>query len=294
MKGINYFNSTKKQREGFITAATEHDIPVNMYRTRNMLIHLKNNQPVKFINKGEQIQLEDHVNYFQMLGREKHIPSLITLYCDFYDLPFNDPINTNNTLHSQKISQMLKLHLNNLPIPGSIITSGFSYEINRDYILENMQFPVVLKFHGDAGEQVWKIDTPEELDKRLLLSEKQKEVAIENSDIPTALIQEYIPNTHDFRITMYNGETLGVIRRMSKDGFYNNYSRGADYAVDTVTEEETELCRRAAEVCGVDVAGVDMVRTEQGPLFFEVNKAPDINAKYPAVIVKKLAEKYFK
>ncbi len=187
----------------------------------------------------------------------------------------------------------MMLHMNELPIPESIITTSFSYEKNRDYICKTFDFPVVLKFNGDRGAEVWKIDSVEELDKRLLLSKEEKQSAIKSETIPTAIIQEYIENTHDFRVTMYKHEVLGIIKRISQDGFYNNWSLGAKFEIATITDSETELCRRAADACGIDMAGADFVRTDNGPLFFEVNKSPQMSIRYSSIIAKRIIEEYF-
>jgi len=294
MKGINLYNSTEKLRTGFVEEAQSQGITVNVYKARHITIHLKNDEPARFIYCGEPIELHNHVNYFQLRGKERHTPAIMLYYCNQKNIPLNDPIGTNHTLHVQKISQMMMLHLNSLPIPESFIVTSFSYEKNREYIINTLQFPVVLKFNGDRGEEVWKIDSIKDLDERLTLSDEQRQQAIADANIPTALIQEYIENTHDFRVTMYKHEVFGVIKRISNDGFYNNWSRGANFEVDTITESEAELCRKATDACGIDMAGVDFVRTENGPIFFEVNKSPQMNIKYSGLLAKRIIAEYFK
>lgn len=293
MRGINLFNSTQKLRDDFVIEAETSGITTNIYRTRDIIIHLKNNQPPHFFYKEHEIFIKHHVNYFHMRGKEKQLAALLALYCTFYDIPFNDPINIHHTLHVEKISQMLILHMNNIPIPESFIVNSFSYETNRDYIINNITFPIVLKFHGDRGEKVWKIKDLAALDTRLLLSETEKKVSLEQNNIPLALIQECIPNTHDFRVTIYKEEIFGVIKRTSQDGFYNNWSRGATVHPDYITQVEADLCRKAMKACGIDMAGADFVRTENGPLFFEINKSPQMNIKFSGRLAKKLFEEYF-
>lgn len=255
-------------RVDFVKQATDLSVPVNIYRTHHTVIHLKNNCMAKFIHKGDDVDLHNHVNHFQVRGKDQHTAALLAIYCQFHNLPLNDPINTDHTLNAQKISQMVFFHLNKIPIPESIIVTSFSYKKNYDYIKKIFTFPVVLKLNVDRGAQVWKVESQEELDDRLMLSLGQKKDVLSSGIIPTAIIQEYIPNTHDFRVTMYKDEVLGVIKRISQDGFYNNWSLGATFKPADITESETELSRRAARACGIDLAGTDFVRTENGPLFF--------------------------
>ena len=68
--------------------------------------------------------------------------------------------------------------------------------------------------------------------------------------------------------------------------------KGADWEESTISDEEEELCKKACKLCGVDLAGADFVRTEEGIKFFEVNKSPMVNPKYPEVIVGILEERY--
>lgn len=290
---INLYNSVKRFRDGFVQGCENNDIQLTKIRTRYSIIHLKNNAPVKFIYNNKQFDVDGSFNFFQMRGKEAQISAIIALYCQFNSIGFNDAVNTHHTDNVYKISQMMMLRLNDLPIPETVILSSFSYEKNRKYIQDNVHFPLVLKKNGDRGEEVWKIESIKDLDKRLLLSEEEKKSAIKSEIIETAILQEYIPNTHDFRVTIFEGEVLGVIKRSSKDGFYNNYSRGADWEVSQITDEETEMSQRACNACGVDLGGVDFVRTKDGMLFFEVNKSPQINIKYPEIIVDRLFASHF-
>lgn len=291
-KKINLFNSVKRFRDGFELGCENNDIELNKIRTRYITIHLKNNKPANFVYKNNFLDVDNAYNFIQMRGKEAHIPALLALYCEYKGVGYNDVVNIHHSGNIYKISQMMMLWLNGLPIPETMIMTGFSYEANRDYILENISFPIVLKKNGDRGEEVWKVDNKEDLDERLILSNEDKKNALKNKSIETIILQKYIPNTHDFRVTMFEGEVLGVIKRMSKDGFYNNWSKGASWEVSEIFPEERELCKSACLACGIDLAGVDFVRTEEGILFFEVNKTPQINMKFPEVIVERLNDKY--
>ncbi len=99
MQSINLFNSIEKLRGGFLKEAEDQGISVKLYRTRNIIIHLKNKEVAKFVHSEEFVEINNHVNFFQIRGRERHIPAIIAMYCDFYNIPFNDPINTEHTLH---------------------------------------------------------------------------------------------------------------------------------------------------------------------------------------------------
>lgn len=292
-KKINLFNANDRFKDGFVKGCEDNDVELNVIRTKNTIIHLKDGEDVKFVHRNKLFEVTGAYNFFQMRGFESLVPTMIAKYCAKKGIDYNDKVNEEHTQGGlRKMVQMLLLHMANLPIPETIVTTSFSYEKNRKYILKNISFPIVLKGEGDQGKAVWKIDSLKDLDERLLISDDEKREAIKISKTNAYLLQEYIPNTHDFRVTMFQGENFGVIKRISKDGFYNNYSKGASWEVSEVTDEELELSQKACNACNIDLGGVDFVRTEDGIKFFEVNKSPMINKKYPEIIVKRLKDKY--
>ncbi|MBU4452707.1 hypothetical protein KKH24_00405, partial [Patescibacteria group bacterium] len=289
---INLYNSEKKFRKGFFDFGKKSGIEINNIRLRYSIIHLKNGEKAKFVESNKEFSIDDAYNYIRLRGIEAQIPAIIAMYCNKKHISFNDPINSHHTRSVNKISQMMAMWLDKLPIPESIIVSKYSYNKNKEYILANINFPCVLKGYGDRGKSVWKMDSQKQLDKHMKLSFYIKKRMVKLGQIETFIIQEYISNTHDFRVTMFENEVLGVIKRISKDGFYNNFCMGADYEVAKITAKEKKLCQKACDACQIDLAGVDFVRTDDGILFFEVNKSPQINIKYPAVIAEKIAKKY--
>ena len=105
-----------------------------------------------------------------------------------------------------------------------------------------------------------------------------------------SLIQEYVPNDYDMRVFILDGKFLVAIKRSSTDGFYNNVSQGGKAEKIDITEEEKLICIKAASIAKLRLAGVDMVRTEKGPLVFEVNKSPqlDIFTPFAGIDIEKM------
>ena len=65
--------------------------------------------------------------------------------------------------------------------------------------------------------------------------------------------------------------------RSSKMGeFRANLHRGGKAEAVVVSEEERRTAVRAAEVLGLNVAGVDLLRSNRGPVVVEVNSSPGI------------------
>jgi ribosomal protein S6--L-glutamate ligase len=93
----------------------------------------------------------------------------------------------------------------------------------------------------------------------------------------TLLIQEYVRECAgaDIRVMVVGGRVLGAMQRTAKLGrFRANVHQGADVSVFPLDDQLEWLALRAAEVVGLDIAGVDLVRGADGYRVIEVNSAP--------------------
>ncbi len=93
------------------------------------------------------------------------------------------------------------------------------------------------------------------------------------------IVQEFIAeaNGADLRVFMVNGEVVAAMRRQAKEGeFRSNLHRGASATPVLLTEQEEEVSRKVARVMGLDVAGIDLLRSDRGPLVMEVNASPGL------------------
>lgn len=93
------------------------------------------------------------------------------------------------------------------------------------------------------------------------------------------LVQEYIKETNgaDIRCFVVGGKVVAAMKRQAEMGeFRANLHRGAQATEVDVTEEERLMAIRAASIIGLNVAGVDIVRSNRGPLILEVNASPGL------------------
>src|SRR3546814_13610806 len=73
------------------------------------------------------------------------------------------------------------------------------------------------------------------------------------------------------------GKVVAAMRRAAKPGeFRSNLHRGGTATAAKLSPQERELAVRAAKVMGLGVAGVDMLRSNRGPLVLEVNSSPGL------------------
>lgn len=93
------------------------------------------------------------------------------------------------------------------------------------------------------------------------------------------LVQEYIQEAkgRDIRCLVVGDEVVAAIERQAKEGdFRSNLHRGGVARVAQITAREREIALLAARTLGLDVAGVDILRADRGPLVMEVNASPGL------------------
>lgn len=93
------------------------------------------------------------------------------------------------------------------------------------------------------------------------------------------LVQEYIKEAAgaDIRCFVVGNKVVAAIKRQAKsEEFRSNLHRGGKATTEEITEEERHMAIRAAHIMGLNVAGVDIVRSNRGPLIMEVNASPGL------------------
>ncbi len=68
------------------------------------------------------------------------------------------------------------------------------------------------------------------------------------------------------------------MKRQAQEGeFRSNLHRGGSAALVRLTPEERSTASRAAKILGLNVCGVDLLRSNHGPVVMEVNSSPGLN-----------------
>ena len=93
------------------------------------------------------------------------------------------------------------------------------------------------------------------------------------------LIQEFIKEAGgaDVRCFVVGDKVVAAMRRQAPEGeFRANIHRGATASVIKLTPEERSTALRAAKIMGLNVCGVDILRSNHGPVVLEVNSSPGL------------------
>lgn len=151
--------------------------------------------------------------------------------------------------------------------------TGFAHSTRntRDLIELVGGAPLVVKLlHGTQGKGV-------------VLAETQKaaETMIDafrqlNADF---LVQEFIKEAggSDIRCFVVGNRIVAAMMRSAKPGeFRSNLHRGGTAKLVKLTPEERSTALRSAKKMGLNVAGVDILRSNHGPVVMEVNSSPGL------------------
>lgn len=93
------------------------------------------------------------------------------------------------------------------------------------------------------------------------------------------LVQEFIKEAggSDIRCFVIGERVVAAMQRQAKEGeFRSNLHRGGTASLLRITPEERSTAVRAAQKMGLNVSGVDILRSNHGPVVLEVNSSPGL------------------
>ncbi len=93
------------------------------------------------------------------------------------------------------------------------------------------------------------------------------------------MVQEFIKEAggSDIRCLVVGDKVVAAMKRQAAKGeFRSNLHRGGSASLIRLTPEERSTAVRAAKIMGLNVCGVDMLRSNHGPVIMEVNSSPGL------------------
>ena len=93
------------------------------------------------------------------------------------------------------------------------------------------------------------------------------------------LVQEFIKEAGgaDIRCFVIGDKVVAAMKRQGGEGeFRSNLHRGGNASIVRLTPQERLTAVRAAKIMGLNVAGVDLLRSNHGPVIMEVNSSPGL------------------
>ncbi len=158
----------------------------------------------------------------------------------------------------------------NIDIPKTVVSRDSG---DIDQLLDQLGgAPVIIKLaSGTHGNGVVLAET-----KKAAKSTLQA-FYLTNEQGTNILLQEFIKESAgtDIRAFVVGAKVVASMKRQSlDDDFRSNLHKGGSGTPIKLTPEEEKVAIKAAKVMGLSIAGVDIMRSERGPLVLEVNASP--------------------
>ena len=166
-----------------------------------------------------------------------------------------------------KFRSLRVLAQHGLPIPPSLTVGSAAFLENA--VADIGEYPFILKpFHGTHGRGVMLLDTPTSL-----TSTVEALCDLHHDYVIQSFVKE--AGGVDIRILVVGGEAIAAMKRSAPPGeFRANIHKGASGEAVTLPEEYLHLAIKATTALELQIAGVDLLETNEGPVVLEVNPSP--------------------
>ena len=170
-------------------------------------------------------------------------------------------------------------------IPKTIFSRGIS---DIEAVMDELNGPpIIIKLaRGTHGRGVVLAET------RKAARSVMQGFYLMDDDGTNILLQEYIEESagSDIRAFVVGSQVVASMKRQSiTDDFRSNLHQGAEGKVVKLTDEEEKVAIKAARAMGLSICGVDLMRSNRGPLVLEVNASPGFGVE--TVTGRNVAEK---
>jgi len=247
-------------------AAEARGHTLDILNTLRCTVHIASHRPQVFY-KGEPIEAYDAViprigasitNYGLAILRQFEMRGIWSL---------NESVAIGRSRDKLRSLQILAKHGLGLPLTAYANDPKAAEEI----IKAVKGPPVVIKLiEGTQGIGVVLAET--------MSSAKSVIEAFRGANV-NILVQEFIKEAGgtDIRALVVGGKVVAAMKRTgAADEFRSNLHRGGSAQVIKITPEERSTAVRAAKRMGLNVCGVDMLRSNHGPVIMEVNSSPGL------------------
>jgi ribosomal protein S6--L-glutamate ligase len=258
-------NSALYSTDALVQAAIARGHSVRVVDYLRCYMNITSSKPRIYL-EGEELKADaiipriavQHTSYGNAVVRQFEMMGVLTL---------NDSVAISRSRDKLRSLQLLAKKGVGLPV------TGFAHSIDATNELISMcgGAPLVVKLlQGTQGMGVVLAETKKAAESVI---EAFKEV---RADI---LVQEYIAESKgaDIRCIVLGKKVIASMERQGIDGeFRSNLHRGGKAKKITITAEERKTAIKAAKIMGLNLAGVDLLRSARGPLVIEVNSSPGL------------------
>lgn len=263
-------------------------IPATIYHPDNFDVIVGKGTGYGIKYNGQEFDMPDLVLTRTGSGTTEFITSVIRQFEE-------EQIRCINTSTSVEIAKdkMLSHQLmasQGLPIPNTMLVR---FPVDVAIVDDLIGWPCVVKvISGSYGEGIYLCENKKAFVKIMEF--------ISSLNSPrTLIVQEYVDTRpgEDLRVFVVGGKVIGAMKRHAPDGdFRANISNGGYGEPFEVNGEIEYLAREAARICGLEIAGIDLLFDKDGYKICEANSAPGFEGfeKYCEVDIAGQIAEYLK
>ncbi len=245
------------------------------------------------INRGHEVRVLDHLRCYMNISSSKP-----TLHYRGEDLPHYDAviprIGSSVTFYGTAVLRQLEM-MGVYPVNESVAVTRSRDKLRSLQLLsrKGIGMPItgfanspddiqdLIKMVGGAPLVIKLLEGTQGIGVVLAETKKAAESVIEaflglNANI---MVQEFIKEAGgaDIRCFVVGGKVVAAMKRQGAEGeFRSNLHRGGSATLVKLTPDERKTAVKAAQIMGLNVAGVDILRSNRGPVVMEVNSSPGL------------------
>lgn len=285
---ISKKNESEYENRRLVDSLSDLEIPATIYYPDNFDV---------IVGKGTGHGIKYNGNSFDMpnlvlprsgSGTTEFITALLRQFEEKQVTCINSSLSVEIAKDKMRSHQLLASR--GLPIPNTMLVR---FPVDSDIVDSVIGWPCVVKvISGSHGEGIYLCENKKTFVKIMEF--------VGSLDSPkTLIVQEYVDTNpgEDLRVFVVGGKVIGAMKRHAPKGdFRANISAGGygePFEVDTQIDF---LARETAKICGLDIAGIDLLFDKDGYKICEANSAPGFEGfeKYCKVDVAKQIAEYIK
>ncbi len=234
---------------------------------RECFANITNDTPVIYDKNGKSLNVLDAV--IPRIDPELTFygTAILRQFENLGTTSINSSISVINARDKLKSLQILAKH--GIPMPATGIANS---PASIDAIIKSLGgAPLIIKLvEGTEGEGVVLAETNSAA-KSVISAFKQLRANV--------IVQEFIKESsgRDIRCFVIGDKVVASMERIANEGEYRaNFHLGASVQPVKITKEERAMAIKASKVMKMDVAGVDILRSNRGSLVLEINSSPGL------------------
>lgn len=197
-----------------------------------------------------------------------YMGSMVIRHCERHNIPITSS-SYGLSIARDKLRCYELLSAHGIPVPKTVYTSPYNEEDSYDEDLPSAK--MIIKLLGGT-QGIGVILTESKTGARSIIETFRKLRK-------KVLLQEYIEESSgsDIRIFVVGNRIVASMIRSSQNGdFRSNIHRGGVGKAVELTDTETKIAVDITKLLKLEVAGIDILRSDSGPLVLEVNPSPGL------------------